>query len=186
MKERFISFLTKLTIALAFFFIFSNAKAQDNDFWQNVQFGGGLGLAFGSGYTDINIAPSAIYRFNEYVAAGVGLQGSYAKQRDWYSSFMYGGSLIVLGNPIPEIQLSAELQQLRVNLDFDDDYPFNNPDYPGYSNGSQSRDFWNTALFVGAGYQMENVTIGLRYNVLFNENDLVYGTALMPFVRVYF
>lgn len=186
MKERFMNKLTKLTATLALFFIFGNAKAQDNDFWQKVQFGGGLGLAIGSGYTDINVAPSAIYRFNEYIAAGVGLQGSYVKQRNWYSSVMYGGSLIVLGNPIPEIQLSAELQQLRVNLDFDDDYPFANPAFPGYYNGQQSRDFWNTALFLGAGYQMDYVTVGLRYNVLFNENDLVYSTAVMPFVRVYF
>jgi hypothetical protein len=36
------------------------------NFWQNVQFGGGVGLGFGSNYTDISLAPSAIYNFNEY------------------------------------------------------------------------------------------------------------------------
>jgi hypothetical protein len=41
------------------------------DFWQNVQFGGGVGLGFGSNYTDISLAPSAIYNFNEYVALGL-------------------------------------------------------------------------------------------------------------------
>jgi hypothetical protein len=35
------------------------------DFWQNVQFGGGVGLGFGSNYTDISFG-SAIYNFNEY------------------------------------------------------------------------------------------------------------------------
>jgi hypothetical protein len=36
-----------------------------------VQFGGGVGLGFGSNYTDISLAPSAIYNFNEYVALGL-------------------------------------------------------------------------------------------------------------------
>jgi hypothetical protein len=185
MKEGFTTFLTKLTTTIALFSIFSNVSAQEVTFWDKVQFGGGLGLAFGSGYTDINIAPGAIYHFNNYIAGGVGLQGSYIYQKDWYSNFMYGGSLIVLGNPLPQVQLSAELQQLRVNLDYADGFDYNVPGYAGYTD-SRSRDFWNTALFLGAGYQMENVTIGLRYNVLYHKTDMVYSDAVMPFVRVYF
>jgi hypothetical protein len=34
---------------------------------------GGVGLGFGSNYTDISLAPSAIYNFNEYVALGLGV-----------------------------------------------------------------------------------------------------------------
>ena len=41
---------------------------------------------FGSGYTDISIAPSAIYNFNEYFATGVGLarqlSSKYENDRD--------------------------------------------------------------------------------------------------------
>jgi hypothetical protein len=44
-----------------------------------VQFGGGVGLGFGSNYTDISFAPSAIYNFNEYVALGG--QYTYLKQK---------------------------------------------------------------------------------------------------------
>jgi hypothetical protein len=33
---------------------------------------------------------------------------------------------------------------------------------------------------------MENVTIGARYNVLFDKDKNVYGEAFMPFVRVFF
>jgi hypothetical protein len=51
------------------------------NFWQNVQFGGGVGLGFGSNYTDISFAPSAIYNFNEYVALGLGGQYTYLKQK---------------------------------------------------------------------------------------------------------
>jgi len=92
---------------------------------------------------------------------------------------MYGASGIVLFNPIPEVQLSAEVEQLRVNLDVDADH-FGQ--YEGYS-----KDFWNTGLFLGAGYNVvNNVTVGIRYNVLYNDNDFVYSQAWMPFVRVYF
>jgi hypothetical protein len=146
-----------------------------NEFWKNVQFGGGFGLSVGSGFTNINIAPSAIYNFNEVFAAGVGLQGSYVKVDDRdvkYNSYIYGGSLIGLARPLEEIQLSIELEQLRVNQDF--------PDFKVKNN------FWNTALFLGAGYYTGNVTIGVRYNVLFNKKDLVYNEAFMPFVRNYF
>lgn len=144
----------------------------ENQFWRNVQFGGGLGLGFGSGYTDISIAPSAIYNFNEYAALGIGLQYKYLKQKDYYASHLYGGSVIGLLNPIRQIQLSAELEQLRVNVNLE-------------GSNSNSQNYWNTALFVGAGYRSGNVTIGARYNVLDDKNS-IYGSAFMPFVRVYF
>ncbi len=90
-----------------------------SDFWKKVQFGGGIGLSFGSGYTDISLAPSAIYNFNQYVALGLGAQYTYVKQKNYYASNLYGGSIIGLFNPIPEIQLSAELEELRVNVNLD-------------------------------------------------------------------
>lgn len=141
-------------------------------FWSKVQFGGGIGLSVGSGYTDIAIAPSAIYNFNQHVALGLGVQYTYIKQKNHYASHLYGSSIIGLFNPIEEIQLSAELEQLRVNEDLD-------------GSNSNSHDYWNTGLFLGAGYRSGNVTIGARYNVL-NDNNNIYGSPFMPFVRVYF
>lgn len=143
-----------------------------SDFWKNVQFGGGIGLGFGTGYTDITLAPSAIYNFNEYVALGLGAQYTYLKQQNYYASHLYGGSIIGLFNPIPEIQLSAELEELRVNINLD-------------GSNSNSQDYWNTGLFLGAGYRSGNVTMGARYNVL-NDSNNIYGSAFMPFVRLYF
>lgn len=144
-----------------------------SDFWDKVQIGGGLGLGFGSGYTDISISPSAIYNFNDYVALGAGVQYSYVSLKNNYSSNLYGGSIIALFNPIREIQLSAELEELRVNTTY---------------NGIDGRtdNFWNTGLFLGAGYRSNNVTIGARYNVLHDDNNRIYNDAFMPFVRVYF
>ncbi len=150
---------------------------QTSEFWKKVRFGGGLGLNIGSGFTDITIAPSAIYEINEYIATGIGLQGSYIRVKpknsafENYEAYTYGGSWLVLVNPIPEVQLSAELEQLRVNVNYDD---------------GVSDNFWNTALFLGGGYRAENVTIGIRYNVLHNNNKNIYSEAFMPFVRFYF
>jgi len=145
---------------------------QKSDFWKRVQIGGGLGLNFGSGFTDLTVAPSAIYNFNQYIAAGVGLQGSYVRVRDNYESYIYGGSLIALATPIKQIQVSAELEQLRVNTDF--------------SGIDINDNFWNTALYLGVGYRADNVTIGVRYNVLYRESRSVYSEPFMPFIRVYF
>ena len=170
----------KTIIRVVFLFISSFILAQStvskttsqSDFWKKTQIGGGIGLNVGSGYTDISLAPSAIYNFNPYVSAGLGLQGSYVRVKDSYESYIYGGSLIGLFNPFEQVQLSAELEELRVNNRF-------------LSNNFRD-NFWNTALFLGAGFRSDNITVGVRYNVLYNKNDFVYSEAFMPFIRVYF
>jgi long-subunit fatty acid transport protein len=148
--------------------------APKSEFWQKVRFGGGLGLNFGNNTTSITVAPSAVYDVNQYVSVGLGVQGSYVSYKDSYKSYIYGGSLIGLINPIEQVQLSAEFEQLRVNTTFDSSFSI------------PARRNWNTALFLGAGYRTNNITIGARYNVLYKETDNVYGQAFMPFVRVYF
>ncbi len=148
------------------------AKAQNlNANSDRFHFGGSLGLSIGSGFTNIMVAPSVIYDVNNYFSAGVGLQGSYVNFKNNFESYIYGVSLIGLINPIEEVQLSAELEQLRVNNTYENNF---------------KDDFWNTALFLGVGYRANNVTVGVRYNVLFNRNKNVYNEAFMPFVRVYF
>lgn len=178
-KKRFFEVAKSFSVLITLFFASALFAQQNtmyttkpNRFWGNVQFGGGLGLGFGSGYTDIALAPSAIYNFNEYVALGLGVQYKYLKQRDFFASHLYGGSVIGLFNPIPEIQLSAELEQLRVNVNLD-------------GSDGNSQNYWNTGLFIGLGYRSGNATIGGRYNVLTDKNN-IYGSAFMPFIRVYF
>lgn len=151
----------------------TQAQETENPFWEKVQFGGGLGISFGNGVFSGTISPSAIYNFNDYFAMGPSLIFSY-QSSDFFKSTLYGGSWITLFNPIREIQLSAEVEQLRVNQEIE------------FIEGIETDSFWNTALFVGGGYRSGPVTIGLRYNVLFNDNDRVYATAWNPFVRVFF
>lgn len=148
-------------------------------FWQKVQFGGGLGLGVGNGYTNVSLSPTAYYNFNQRFAGGFGLIGSYVAQNannqnilDFKSTIL-GASLIGLVNPLPEIQLSAELEELNVNRKFDD---------PIYIDDN----FWNTALFLGAGYRSQNVVVGMKFNVLHQDDNEVYSQSWMPFFRLMF
>jgi hypothetical protein len=152
----------------------TNGTQPPSNFWRNVQFGGGIGLGFGSGYTNVFVAPSAIYTVNPIVAVGLGIQFGYESQKNYYSSFLYGGSVIGLVNPIPQIQLSAELEETNSITDYHN------------FGGNSSDNYWNTALYLGAGYRTGNVTVGVRYDVLNNDNYNYVSSGFMPFVRVYF
>ena len=121
-------------------------------------FGGGFGLSIGNNFTNITIAPSGIYNFNDYFALGTGLQYSYLKEKNSYSSNVFGASLIGLFSPIEEIQLSLEVEQINVNNKYSD------------LGGDYNRNFWNTGLFVGGGYREGGVTVGARLNLLFDSN----------------
>ncbi|WP_169051650.1 hypothetical protein [Flavobacterium sp. H122] len=175
------SYLIKSLFFLGFFLVSSISQAQNDsipkskgEFWEKVRFGGGLGLNLGSGFTSVSVSPAMYYNFNSSTALGIGVTGSYIEDSGEYNSWIYGGSAIGLYNPIEYIQLSAEIEQLRVNVKVDSNL--------GYG----SDNFWNTALFLGAGYRANNFTVGLRYNVLYNENDRIYADAWIPFVRVMF
>lgn len=152
----------------------TQTKAETESFWDHVQFGGGFGLAIGNDFTDITVAPSAIYNFNEHFALGSGLQYSRLKQKNFYSSNVIGGSIVGLYNPIEEIQLSLEVEEVHVNTTYTDLYD------------NVKRSFWNTGLYIGGGYRADNVTIGARFNLLFDKDKDLYGDAFMPFIRVYF
>ncbi len=145
-----------------------------SDFWNRVQFGGSFGLNFNDVYTDVFVAPTAIYNFSDKFAVGSGLQFSYVSEKNIYNATMYGVSIITLINPVEDIQFSIEIEQLRVVRNFTAIAP-------------KIRDnFWNTALFVGGGYNTGDVTVGVRYNLLYNKDKNIYGTAFLPFVRVFF
>lgn len=152
---------------------FSQNPAQKSDFWNSVRFGGGIGFNFSNGGFNGSIAPSAIYQFNDAFAAGIGANVNYYSfnnQKFW----AYGPSAIVLANPIPQIQISGEFEQLRVNSSVQT------------IGGKIEQDFWAPALFLGVGYRTQFATVGIRYNVLDNNENTIYLNAWAPFVRVYF
>lgn len=165
-------------ILLLIFFITSNdskAQSQPNEFWQHVRLGGGIGLSFGDGFFSGTLAPSAIYQFNEQFAAGVALNGTYASLKNQYDATILGGSVLALYNVIPQIQISTEFEQLHVNRNYE---YLNLPDF--------TEKYWYPALFIGVGFHSNNFTLGIRYDVLFDDDKSIYANAFAPFVRVYF
>jgi long-subunit fatty acid transport protein len=180
MKTTVRSIIDKIGLILIGLLFSTSVSAQGgrSGFWGDVQYGGGFGLGISRDYTNVLVAPSAIYPLNDYFSTGVGLMGSFVKSKnniaESFSSKILGGSLIGLVNPLENVQLSAELEQMHVQQQIT-------------SNTMQLKDdFWNTALFLGIGFRSENLTIGLRYNVLFDEKDRIYADPYMPFVRLYF
>lgn len=176
MRNRIILHYLFLFSALLLVSLFSELRAQKmkSEFWNHVHFGGGIGLSFGDGFFSGTLAPSAIYQFDEQIAFGVGLNGTYNSLKNEYSSTIFGGSILTLFNVIPEIQLSAELEELHVRRKYDSRFGIDNDNY------------WYPALFVGAGFRSQNITVGIRYDLLYDEKDSIYADAWMPFVRVYF
>ena len=136
-------------------------------------------MNFGNQFTNIFIAPQAIYQVSPKIGVGAGLNYSYIKQNfndDFtadFSSTILGGSLIGIANPVEFLQLSADFEYLRVNRNFEDSRIGNDR-------------YWVPALFVGAGYRQDNFVIGARYDVLYNEGRSVFQRGLQPFVRVLF
>jgi len=167
------SLLFLLVLAFAFTGTFAQGKARSSAFWEQVRFGGAVGLGFGNEVVNVIVAPSAIYQFNDQFAAGTGLSFNYSKFGDSKLT-AYGVGLMTYYSPIRELQLSAEYEQLRVNRN----YSFFSPDL--------EEDYWLPVLFLGIGYNAGPVTFGIRYDILFNDRKSIYSDPWMPFVRVFF
>ena len=163
-------------ILLVFILVSSVAISQQkqNDFWNHVRFGGGIGLNFGNGFFSGTIAPSGIYEFNESFALGLGLNATFDNQESVYKSTILGASLIGFYNVIPQLQISAEFEQLNVDRNYN------------VNLNIEDENFWVPALFFGIGYRNGNVTFGMRYDVLYDNKRSVYLDPWMPFVRFYF
>ena len=75
---------------------------------------------------------------------------------------------------INEIQLSTEFEQLNVNRKYNVNLNIEDDNY------------WIPALFLGVGYKSGNVTIGIRYDVLYDNEKSIYADPWAPFIRFYF
>ena len=82
-----------------FFTVFANAQETEpitstekkSEFWDKVSLGGSLGLGFGNGYTNILVAPGAIYKFNDYIAGGTALSFNYTQRKNDFQATVLGG-----------------------------------------------------------------------------------------------
>ncbi|TVZ55169.1 hypothetical protein OD91_0413 [Lutibacter sp. Hel_I_33_5] len=142
---------------------------QKSTFWDNVRFGGGFGLSFGSN-TTILLSPSAVYDFENGFALGAGLNYTYS-ELGTVSTNIYGISLISLYQiPVVNIQLSGEYEQL----------------WATQTNINTKTNLNFPALYIGAAYNKGRFAFGFRYDVLYDENQSIYASPITPIVRFYF
>jgi len=139
-----------------------------SDFWEKVQFGGGINIGFTNNATVLGISPSALYNVNDKFGLGIGVSYLYSKYKTSNTALnAYGGSALALYKPFSGMQLSGEFEETFIQV------------------ANTSRQV--PALYLGAGYSMgRNISAGVRYDVLYDENKSLYASPLTPFVRIYF
>lgn len=150
----------------------ADSTRSKNSFFEDVDFGGGIQLSIGNGYTAVGLSPSAVYGFSDQWASGVSVTYLYVNENLYNFDYnIYGASTLVLFNPIEELQLNTEFEMLNVHQ----------------KNGEQKNQYWVPAWYVGAGYAIsKRGTIGLRYDILFDKDKSVYRDAITPYVKFYF
>jgi hypothetical protein len=137
--------------------------------------GGNFGLSFGD-YTFINISPQLGYRFNEYFAAGAGVNFQYSSIKSYYGDVTrtsYGVTgLNIFGRvyPIKYLMLQAQPEMNYVWGNFKDYTQSTSEKIPGKPVPS---------LLLGGGAVIPQgrgaVVISIQFDVL-HENQSPYGT----------
>lgn len=138
----------------------------------NLFVGGYFGMTFGD-YTLINLSPQMGYRFNKFLAAGMGINGQYVsdRQRDWNGNSLYKSSVGVIGLnvfgrvfPIPQLMLQV---QPEANYIFGKDTY-----YTGTPTGEFKRDAMIVpSLLMGGGAVLSSggksaYVVSIMYDVL--------------------
>ena len=141
---------------------------------KRLKFGVGFGLSFVGG-TNISLAPNLTYKLSEKISFGVGIQGSYSAIKDLQNTTTFGGNVSTLYSPIRKITALLEFAELNVTTKTE------TPD------GEIEDNYWDAALFVGAGFNVtDKISVGAKYNVLYDKDKSVYTSPIIPFVNISF
>lgn len=136
--------------------------------------GGNFGLTFGD-YTLINISPQLGYRFNDFVAAGIGVNGQYVSDRlrDYWGNTTYKASRGVVGlNAFGRVY---PFQFLMLQVQPEVNYLFGKDTYyTGSPTGTFKMDAMiEPSLLVGAGAVLPQgrgaLIVSVMYDVLQRE-----------------
>ena len=139
---------------------------------KKLKFGCGFGLNFVGG-TNVSISPNLTYNVSNKVALGLGVQWNYLALKDIQKTTTYGVNTVFQYRPSQKIMTLLEFVQLRVSTKSEIN--------------DRKRNYWDSALFVGAGYYItKKISIGAKYNFLYNEDESVYSSPVIPFVNISF
>lgn len=139
---------------------------------KKLKFGSGFGLNFVGG-TNINISPNLTYHVSEKIAFGLGVQYNYLSIKDIQTTNTYGANTVFQYRPSQKIMTLLEFAQLRVSTKSEID--------------DSKRKYWDSALFVGAGYYItKKISVGAKYNFLYKEDESIYSSPIIPFVNISF
>ncbi len=139
---------------------------------KRLNFGLGFGLNFVDG-TSISLSPNLVYRVNERFSLGSGLLFNYSAIKDLQKTTTIGAN--VLGNyyPVQKLLTTIEFAEMYVDREII------------YTNTNDN--FWDSALFLGAGYQITpKISVGGKYNLLYDKDKSVYSSPFVPFVNISF
>ncbi|AYN68071.1 hypothetical protein D1013_12150 [Euzebyella marina] len=175
--------LNLFTIALFFLITSQSSLAQTTDIGvidsasvvdKRLKFGCGFGLSFVGG-TNIGLAPNLMYAVSEKVSVGAGLQGNYTSIKDVQSTTTFGANVITQYNPIQRLTTLIEFAELNVNTKKEE------------VTGEIKDSFWESILFIGAGLNItDKIALGVKYNVLYKDDESVYTSPVIPFVNITF
>ena len=132
-------------------------------------------MGFNQNFFSITLAPNAIYQFNQTWGIGISTGYTYASEKDLYKSSIINYGIIGLSRPINRLELSTQLENYHVSQKFDQDQI-----------NLQNINYQYPALFIGAGYISNNVTIGAKYDILYDEEKSIFPSPIIPFVRIMF
>lgn len=177
MKKTLVLFLLALSVSTLSWAQEEDGEEPKRGFQREKLFlGGNFGLTFGD-YTLINVSPQLGYRFTNFVAAGVGINGQYIsiKERDYngdlYSKFSRGvAGLNVFGRVYPIQNIMLQVQPEANYVFGKDKYYDTNPPQVYKSDAAIV-----PSLLVGAGGVIPSgrgaMIISIFYDVLQRANS---------------
>ncbi|WP_209400297.1 hypothetical protein [Pseudozobellia sp. WGM2] len=176
-------FLLKVSLSLLFVFLCDVSYSQVTEIAvkdsanvvnKRLKFGCGFGLSFVGG-TNIGLSPNLMYAVSNKMSIGAGLQGNYTAIKDVQSTTTIGANIIGQYSPTPKLTTLLEFAELNVNTKQET------------VTGDIKDNFWESILFVGAGLNITNkIALGVKYNVLYKEDESVYTSPVIPFVNITF
>ncbi|MRH99401.1 hypothetical protein GH721_02550 [Kriegella sp. EG-1] len=141
---------------------------------KRLKFGCGFGLNFVGG-TNIGLSPNLIYLLSNKVSIAAGLQGNYTAIKDLQKTTTIGANALLQYSPVNKLITLLEFAELNVNRTTE------------APTGDIKDTFWESALFLGVGMNItNNISLGAKYNVLYDKDESVYTSPILPFVNITF